>query len=847
MGPPDLMSLEVLTRHLADRYRIERELGAGGMAIVYLAHDLKHDRRVAVKVLRPELEETTSAERFFREIAFAARLVHPNILPLHDSGSAEGHLFYVTPYLEGESLRAWLAREQRLPLDVAVGLATEVADALDYAHRQGVVHRDIKPENILISDGHAIVADFGIATAVGGDARLTATGVAIGSRGYMSPEQATGSGIDGRSDIFSLACVFVECVTGTPITHANVKVPDRIGPVIRRALSPEPTDRYARASEFKRALLDAAGTSSRRARTWTIALSAAALVILSAIAVIMQRRGSVQSPVEYVPLTSFADAATSPALSPDGRMLAFIRGHSTFFGPGQIYVKPLTGGEAVQLTTDSSNKMDPRFTPDGSRVTYTAFGGHSLDTWIVPVLGGEPSRLLLANAEGLTWFTAADGKPRVVFSEITGHDVQMAISTSTESRDAHRTIYLPPETGMAHRSRVSPDGRLVLVSGEMTYYSWLPCHVTSFDGQQPPRVVGPVRAQCTNAAWSPDGKWMYFTANTGQGFHIWRQHTSGGAAEQLTRGTTEEEGIDIAPDGRSFVTSIGTRQSTLWYHDGSGDRQLTSEGYALTPSISPDGKRVYYLLRANAVSSFVSGALWMADLQTGRRQPLLQDFLIQQYAISPDGEQVLFIAADDSVSSPLWLASLDGRAAPRRLVAREVLSANFGAHADVVFAAKDGALNYIFRLDTRSGVTTKVAPTGNLISVSPDGRVAIGWRPPNAAIAQPLDGGEAMVVCDDCVEAVSFESGPWPAAVSWSADGRFLYMAAGASMYAVPLEAGRALPAIPKGGFKTEQQVSSIAGARRVSGNLAFPGADPGSFAYTKVTTQRNIYRVAVP
>ena len=263
------MSLEVLTRHLADRYRIERELGAGGMAIVYLAHDLKHDRRVAVKVLRPELEETTSAERFFREIAFAARLVHPNILPLHDSGSAEGHLFYVTPYLEGESLRAWLARDRRLPLDVAIGLTTEVADALDYAHRQGVVHRDIKPENILISDGHAIVADYGIATAVGGDTRLTATGVAIGSRGYMSPEQATGSDIDGRSDIFSLACVFVECVTGTSITFADVKLPDRIGPVIRRALSPEPIDRYARASEFKRALLDAAGTSSRRSRTWT--------------------------------------------------------------------------------------------------------------------------------------------------------------------------------------------------------------------------------------------------------------------------------------------------------------------------------------------------------------------------------------------------------------------------------------------------------------------------------------------------------------------------------------------------------------------------------------------------
>jgi len=201
---------------LAGRYTIERELGRGGMATVYLARDVKHDRPVALKVLRPELAASVGAERFLREIQVTAHLTHPNILPLLDSGRADDFLYYVTPYVEGESLRNRLDREGQLPVAEAVRLAASVADALDYAHRHDIVHRDIKPENILLEEGQPVVADFGIARALhaaeGGN--LTETGVTLGTAAYMSPEQATGDQLDGRTDIYSLGCVLYEMLAG---------------------------------------------------------------------------------------------------------------------------------------------------------------------------------------------------------------------------------------------------------------------------------------------------------------------------------------------------------------------------------------------------------------------------------------------------------------------------------------------------------------------------------------------------------------------------------------------------------------------------------------------------------
>ena len=271
-----------LAAALADRYRIERELGQGGMATVYLAEDLKHDRKVAIKVLKPELAAVLGADRFVQEIATTARLQHPNILPLFDSGSADGFLYYVMPYVEGESLRDELDRETQLGVGEAVRIITEVADALAYAHRQGVIHRDIKPANIMLHEGHAMVADFGIGKAVGGvDAEaFTQTGATVGTPAYMSPEQAAGEAIDGRSDLYSLGCVLYEMLVGEPpftgptaqvviakrfiqtpadVTALREGVPRPVARSVQRALARTPIDRFGTGTEFAAALVEAEG------------------------------------------------------------------------------------------------------------------------------------------------------------------------------------------------------------------------------------------------------------------------------------------------------------------------------------------------------------------------------------------------------------------------------------------------------------------------------------------------------------------------------------------------------------------------------------------------------------
>src|SRR5436309_4812428 len=311
------MDSDRLATALADRYGIERELGRGGMATVYLARDLKHDRPVALKVLRPELAASVGAERFLREIQVTAHLTHPNILPLLDSGHADDFLYYVTPYVEGESLRNRLDRERQLPIAEAVHLAAAVAGALDYAHRHHIVHRDIKPENILLEEGQAVVADFGIARALhaaeGGN--LTETGVTLGTATYMSPEQATADQLDGRSDIYSLGCVLYEMLAGEPpytgptaqaiiakrfsepIPHVRTlreTVSEPLAQALQKALAKAPVDRFATAAEMASAL---AGVSASRdapsRRSWRVPAVAAGIVMIGVAAwMISQGRSS---------------------------------------------------------------------------------------------------------------------------------------------------------------------------------------------------------------------------------------------------------------------------------------------------------------------------------------------------------------------------------------------------------------------------------------------------------------------------------------------------------------------------------------------------------------------------
>ena len=886
-------------------YRIEDQIGEGGMGTVYRALDTKLNRAVAIKFLSNELADAGARRRFQREAQTASSLNHPHILTVHDAGEFESRQYLVTEFVDGGTLKEWSKAETRTWRQV-VELLAGVADGLAAAHAAGITHRDIKPTNILVArNGYAKLADFGLAKlaedVTPAEASLTRTvestrvGVIVGTVAYMSPEQASGRPVDARSDIFAFGAVLYELLAGRRpfggTTELEVlktiidggprplppDVPAALRAVVEKALEKDPADRYQSMREMVvdlRRLVRLTGDSSsvtaspvgrvdRRARLWIGAAAGAAVLVAAGMMLFRPRAPAAPAHVEYAQLTNFADSATSPALSPDGRMLAFIRGEDTFISQGQIYVKLLPNGEPVQLTHDDRKKMGPRFLPDGARITYTADlqGAYGWETWMVPVLGGQPRRFL-ANAEGLTWIEGGVGQPQFLFSELTGRGHQLAIVSSTESRTEQRTVYMPPESGMAHRSYLSPDRKQVLVVEMGFKGAWLPCRLTPFDGSSPGKPVGPP-AQCTDASWSPDGKWMYFSANTGGGFHIWRQRVPDGTPEQVTFGATQEEGIEFARDGRSFVTSIGTSQSTVWVHDSrgggrdgasarSGDRQITSEGYALLPAISPDGMKLYYLVRGGGAHDVVSGELWVADLESGQRQRLLPDFLMQHYTISSDGQRIVFVVADDTGHSPVWLAALNGRSAPRRVTTKDGWKAFFGAGNGVIFVGEENGAKVIYRVNEDGSELQTVVRTasGGVVTVSPDGKWVLVSDYSNddtasAVMLHPVAGGSPIAICRRC-SAGSVDY-PGPSILSWSPDGKFLYFNFQTSVYAIPLRPGQMLPPLPGSGIRTAQDLAALPGARLIPQQDAFAGPTPSVYAFTRVATQRNIYRVPVP
>lgn len=418
--------LERLSKSLVDRYRVERELGHGGMAVVFLAHDLRHGRPVAVKVLRPELAAVLGSERFLREIQVAANLTHPHILPLLDSGEADGLLYYTMPFIEGPTLRRRLERERQLPLDDALRVAREVAGALDYAHRRGVVHRDVKPENVLIADGHAMVADFGLAHALEAAAgpRLTTTGVVLGTPAYLSPEQAAGAGrLDGRTDQYSLGCVVYEMLAGLPpftgptseslvhqhlnvvprvVTELRPSVPPPLADTIARALAKNPADRFESAAAFAAALelpapaTEAPTVAARRARRGWRALPwlAAALGVAALTAAafwVALRPPRAAGELQLSRLTYDTGVTKDPAISRDGKLLAYAsdRGGD---GNVDIWVQYVGQRSPLRLTHDPAMESYPCFSPDGSRLVYRserAGGG----IYVVSVLGGPEQKI----------------------------------------------------------------------------------------------------------------------------------------------------------------------------------------------------------------------------------------------------------------------------------------------------------------------------------------------------------------------------------------------------------------------------------------------------------------------
>ncbi len=869
------------------------------MGVVYGARDTNLNRPVAVKFLSADLADTGARRRFQREAQMASSLNHPHILTVYAAGEFEGRQYLVTEFVDGGTLRTWGQAEKRSWREV-VELLVGVADGLGAAHEAGILHRDVKPENILVArNGYAKLADFGLAKlaevtpheATTLTEGRTRQGVIIGSIPYMSPEQASGKPLDARSDIFSFGTVLFEMLAGRrpfegatslelldaivhrqppSLAELSSKTPVALRMVVEKALEKDPAERYQSMRELVvdlRRLTRLSGEMAavkpqpRRGLKLAAALSVFAIVTAVVVNILRNQQSPGSTQLQYIQLTNFTDSAASPALSPDGRMLAFIRGPETFFGPGQIYVKLLPDGEPVQLTNDDFEKMGPQFSPDGARIAYStgnknAAGGVAngadkvltLDTWIVPVLGGQPRRLL-TNVEGMTWFRDGARPPRILFSELTGQGGQMSIVSSTESRAELRRVYDPPPPGgMAHRSYLSPDRKWVIVV-EMDIRSWLPCRLVPFDASSIGRVVGPLPAQCTDAAWSPDGQWMYFTATTDNGVHIWRQRFPDGTPEQVTFGVVTEEGTHFAPDGRSFVTSVGTSQSTVWVHDSRGERQMTSEGFVFYPSVSPDGKKLYYLVRTYGMRTWYQGGLWVTDLDTAQRQRLLPDFQMQQYSISRDGRRVVFVAADEKGRSPAWVASLNGQTPPRQLTTMDAGQAFFGAPGEVVFASLEEPGGAIYRVEEDGSNLQKIILTPALLpfAVSPDGR----WIPVmdpmawGALMVYPAGDGSPIKLCDLCSPPQGTD--PMPSPLSWTPDGKFVYLKFGNSTYAIPLQPGQVLPPMPASGFPSKEAVAAVPGARLVSEQSIYPGPKPSLYAFTKITSQRNIYRIPVP
>jgi serine/threonine-protein kinase len=658
---------------LATRYAIEREVGQGGMATVYLAGDLRHDRKVALKVLRPELAAVIGAERFLQEIRVTANLQHPHILPLHDSGEADGFLYYVMPFVEGESLRDRLNRERHLPVDDALRTATQVAAALSYAHGRGVIHRDIKPENILLTSGAAVVADFGIARAVteAGGGRLTETGLSLGTPQYMSPEQATGDrDLDGRSDVYALGCVLYEMLAGEPpytgptaqsviakvltetprpVRNARPAVPDHVEVAIHRALARLPADRFRTAAEFAEALSrpGAAGmpaTAGRGATTGRpgferrqVLAGAAVLLIAVAVALAGWLRPAppVPRPMVRVSLTLPAEAqvvdfgvreGTPVALSPDGTVLVY--------GGGQrLFMRRLDQIEPVPLP-NTQGAEQPFFSPDGQNVGFFADGALKQ----VALAGGPVVTLArVQQVWGATW-----GSSDVIVFASGGHLYRVPASGGTAeplrlSDTTGGRIYRWPE--------FLPDGKRVLVT---------------LAGGQSPHMAGLVDVESgavsqlegtgvpsTNPHFVEPG-WLLYLSGEGTIFAVPFDERAGRVTgtpvpvlENVRWGLWGDAKLALSREGWAVYLqgSFSQRRLTLVDRQGRAATIPSEPRPFNDPRFSPDGRTLAVTILAPGRG--LVGDIWLFDLQQATLSRLTFDLLHQFPEWSADGRYVV--------------------------------------------------------------------------------------------------------------------------------------------------------------------------------------------------------------
>ena len=831
---------------LDQRYRLERELGQGGMATVYLAHDLRHDRRVAIKVLHPELSAVIGGERFLAEIKVTANLQHPHILPLFDSGAADGLLFYVMPLVEGESLRTKMSREKQLGVDEAVRLASQVAAALDYAHRHGVVHRDIKPENVLLHDGSALVADFGIALAAShaGASRMTATGMSLGTPAYMSPEQAMGDReVDARSDIYSLATMLYEMLVGdpphlgstaqaivakvltekpVPVTVHRDTVPANVAAAVQKALAKLPADRFASAADFAKALatpgwssgeslatraMTAAITpaSSRTASRWRLAaLGLGALAAATSLAAVWAWRRP--TPPQQVNRYSMGMPVGQQmrqgipgmnlAFSPDGRRMAYV-GEGE--GGDQLFLRERDRLDATPLP-GTVGASGPVFSPDGQQLAFMS--GIDVEIKVMPVTGGPPSTLAKPGSgagggvawsdDGWIYFDSPAGFQRI---RAGGGAPELAVPLDTAGREIGLAWpdALPGGKGLLLRSRRS----LIPTEFEIVAYDLATKTRHALVKGLVGRYVAP-------------GYLVYVRADgavLAAPFDVNRLALTGTAVPVLDGLMTKPFGaVDLA------IAKSGTLAYVPGLVSGGGrgvvEIVTVSRDGAIHPleppvsinpaagrgmALSPDGRRLVLDILGSGGPD-----LWVKQLPAGPISRLtFSTSGATRPSWSPDGAYVVYLAAGlDSSATAVWRQRGDGSSPPEmlwRVPGRNIVEASLshdGAwllYRVVTQGADRDAFAVRLGRDTMP-VKLLVGPFNETgLALSPDGR----WL----AYASPESGRDEIYVrpfpnVGDGRWQLSTAGG---AAPRWSHSGRELfYEAANGDIMAVPVTPGAA-------------------------------------------------------
>jgi serine/threonine-protein kinase len=682
--------IERLTAALSDRYRIERELGSGGMATVYLAQDIKHDRRVAVKVLRPELAAVIGAERFLAEIKTTANLQHSHILPLHDSGSVDGILFYVMPYIDGESLRDRLNREHQLPVNDSVHLATEVASALDYAHRHGVVHRDIKPENILLHDGSALVADFGIALAVStAGGRMTESGMSLGTPNYMSPEQAMGEReITPRSDVYALGCVTYEMLIGEPpftgptaqaivarvmteeprgLTIQRKSIPPHVEAAIRIALSKLPADRFGSAAEYSAALTDPSRTTTMpsyaaplQRRSWRpVAMIGAVALAIGALLGWMARRPPVLDGDSTVRvLMSLPDSGgvlpvenIEIAISPDGKRIAYI-------GPSKsgrmLWVRDMKEftGRPLAGTEDAQS---PFFSADGSEIGFFGKGTGEAIIYAVPVAGGMVRTIAAQGGapyggdwtrDGTIYFSMKDGP----LGKVPSAGGAVTTVATVDSAKGYQSFDYP---------QLLPGGKGIIIQ--------------IWKGSSAENEIGVVSVKTGKVTSLVKGTYarflsphnLIFGTSDGRifsvGFDPAKLAMTGQPVQVLERVSSETRNgtlqFAISENGNLIYipSSVASRQVVWVGRDGS-ETQIDSTwtGAFSDVSLSPDGSRI-----AMSISGDVAPAIWVKRLPGGSLTRLSFVGAADRPVWTPDGATVAYMAMRNGKRTA-WMRRADG-------------------------------------------------------------------------------------------------------------------------------------------------------------------------------------------